>query len=591
MAQRHATPLGDFPCFLGAFDEDLDGHVQLFEVTCGAHEIVEDSKKLRIFPATLRGDASEWYANLGMHERTTYDDLKTNFLRKFRGLGFEEKLAEELDHVRQGPNESIDKYIDRMNTIVRKLGNSAPDGETLKRRFLVGLHDEKVEQYIRLKRPSSLDETKHEARAWEEVQYVLQMHRDRLISHSRGLGENQESSKIVEITEAKVGVLPRARIIRSEGRTGGDGKPKKQEPMHARDKDEHKNDAIITSQIVAQVECEALKDVGLQCKVQKLECELEKLRDVVSHLERELAQEKANRMQQVEKVKDVERVAHEWFKDTQDIWDKENKRIDQLMQENEGFRELTKRWEIDRKIQREKIVNEMEKRGELERKVEVLMGRAETLEKTKIGKIASKGKEERLGFRHVEIEGCGTKKEVETKVRVSGERVEVSEKGKENGIETRKKTTTSTESSEQNMKTPIVKRILKKNETSDLGRKCKGTIGECKEKKKGSLRILAKEIDYNDRKCVKQGDKELGDGNALTMDQEVRRKDTFSKQMNVLYEKTERERKDVTEGAQKYNDLHDAVSDLEKKTPENMWLCRMNPCFEKDEHFEEDERL
>ncbi|KAH7300924.1 hypothetical protein KP509_23G003600 [Ceratopteris richardii] len=563
MAQRHATPLGDFPCFLGCLDEDPDGHIQLFEVICGAHEIVDEDRKLRIFPLTLRGDASEWYRNLGVHERTTYDNLKTNFLRKFRGA-----------------SESIDQYIDRMDTIVRKLGNSVPDNETLKRRFLVGLHDGKVEEYIRLKRPVSLEEAKHEARVWEEVQCVLQMHIDRLNAHSRGLGENQESSKIVKIIEEKhstvlknrvhynqtvngkergyvvqmvgmvvyfepiknqedgilkrmnlnprphiqkvqfhsrglvcwtcnqrgqcpslqgsrsdalmnrydrtkdhlkdenttnvskttngdvstspclspnfmrvefpkeyrckvqsrpgrkiivnqdvpeVGVVPQAQIIRSEGRIGGDGKPNKQEPMHARDKDEHKNDAIITSQIVAKVECEALKDVELQCKVQKLECELEKLRAVVSHLERELAQEKELRLQQVEKVKEVERVTHEWFKDTQDIRDKESKRIDQLVQENEGFRELIKRWEIDRKIQRKRIVSEMEKCKELEQKVEALMEKVQNWERTEIEKVESKQNGERLSSRHVEIGERRTKKELKIREKVSGERVVVTD--------------------------------------------------------------------------------------------------------------------------------------------------------------------
>ncbi|KAH7373179.1 hypothetical protein KP509_17G042900 [Ceratopteris richardii] len=187
MDQRHTTPLGDFPRFLGSSDEDPDAHIQLFELICGAHEIVDDGRKLQIFPATLRGDAIEWYANLGVHERTSYDDLKTNFLRKFRGA-----------------NESIDKYIDRMDPIVRKLGNSAPDRETLKRQFLVGLNDEKVERYIRLKRPISVDEAKHEARVWEEVQSILQMHRDRTISPSRSLQEYRENSKMVDINEEKI---------------------------------------------------------------------------------------------------------------------------------------------------------------------------------------------------------------------------------------------------------------------------------------------------------------------------------------------------------------------------------------------------
>ncbi|KAH7365054.1 hypothetical protein KP509_18G006800 [Ceratopteris richardii] len=338
MAQRHATPLGDFPRFLAFPNEDPDAHIQLFQVICGAHEIVDEDRKLCIFPATLRGDASEWYGNLGVHERTTYHDLKTNFLRTFRGLRFEERLAEELAHLRQGANESIDKYIDRVDTIVRKLGNSAPDKETLKRRFLVGLHNEKVEQYIRLKRPASLEEAKHEARIREEVQ-----------------------------------------------------------------------------------KCPSLQ----------------------------------------------------------------GSRVDAPMNRYDRIRELEK---------------------------------DEYVAKTKIGKIALKGKEEKSGSRRVESEGFRTKKEIEMRGRVSGDRVEVSQKGK-------------------------------------------------------------------------QGDKEIGEGDALTMDRGVARKNKFSKWVNALYEEIERDCKGVAKCEQECHDPHDVVSNFEKQTLRYMWLCWMNPCFEKDKNFEKDEHL
>ncbi|KAH7424172.1 hypothetical protein KP509_12G093900 [Ceratopteris richardii] len=512
MAGRPWVPLSDFPLLLGPFNEDPDAHVQLFEVICGAHGIVDDGRKSCIFPATLRGDASEWYANLCVHKRTTYDDMKTNFLRKFRGLGFEENLAEELDHLRQGATESIEKYIDRMDTIVRKLGDSAPDRETLKRRFLVGLDDGKVEEYIRLKRPLSLEEVKHEARIWKEVQCVLRLHRDRLSSPSRSLEENQESTMVVDINEKKemelldklkgdmfakveptclpighmareclsvrgsrsdspktrhdgiweqkineyttkvreshrgdiskspclspnfeevevsdecrpkmqskprrkivvnqsipeVGVIPQVQTRRCKGRPRGDERPMKQEPILAREKDGHKNNVIIMPKVVDAIKCEALEDVGLQCKVKQLEYDVEKLRDIVSHLESELAQEKECRIQEQEKVKELERETHKLFKDVQHTRDKEN------VEKNKEFQELMKRWKSNRKIQREKIVREMEKHKELERKVEVLMERLQSLERTKINKT-SKGKEGRLGSQIVELKECRTKKEI-----------------------------------------------------------------------------------------------------------------------------------------------------------------------------------
>ncbi|KAH7428181.1 hypothetical protein KP509_10G079600 [Ceratopteris richardii] len=698
MAQRHATPLGDFPCFLGSSDEDPDAHIQLFEPICGAHEIVDDGRKLWIFPATLRGDAIEWYANLGVHERTSYDDLKTNFLRKFRGLGFEEKLAEELDHLRQRATESIDKYIDRMDTIVRKLGNGAPDKETLKRRFLVGLHDEKVEQYIRLKRPVSLEEAKHEARIWEEAQCVLQMHRERLISHSRSLGTNQESTMFVDINPKKevelldklnadtlarvkpscspighmameclsvqesrsdsprirhdgirerktneyttkvresrrgdismspclsgnfgkaevfderraqveskprtkiivnqgvpeVGVVPPVQTMRSEGKTSEDERCKRQEPILARERDRHKNDVILMPKIVDAVECDLQEDVGLQCKVQQLEHDVEKLRDVVSHLESELAQEKKSRIQQEEKVKEIGRVTYEWLKEAQDIRDNENKRIDQLVQENEGFRELIKRWEFDRKIQREKIVSETEKCEELERKVEALIERLQTFERTKIVRRTSKGKEERLGSRQVDSKECRVNNESRFREEVNGDRVCGSQKRKGDGIATRKRTTTKVESSKVSMTTPITKRILKKSETRDFGKRCKGTLSDGREKRKGNSTTHAQEINHMERKCVRKSDKEIEGRDSFTTYQHIMKEDKFVARVNAFYEEIERECKGVAKCEQKFHDLHDVASELEKKTFGTMWLCRMKPCFEKDKHFEEDEHL
>ncbi|KAH7278710.1 hypothetical protein KP509_38G053500 [Ceratopteris richardii] len=356
MAHRHTTPLGDFPRFLGSSDEDPDAHIQLFELICGAHEIVDDGRKVCIFPATLRGDASEWYANLSMQERATYDDLKTHFLRKFRGLGFEEKLAEQFDQLGQGASESIDKYIDRMDTIVRKLGNSAPDKETLKRRFLVGLHDEEVERYIRLKRPVSLEEAKHEARIWEE--------------------------------------------------------------------------------------------------------------------------------------------------------------------------------------------NE-----------------------------------------------CRAKKESRSREEVNRDRVCGSQKRKGGGSEIKRKITQEVKVSKVNMTEPSRKNIPKKTEAKDPRKDCKGKLGDGSEKRKGSSKILVKQMDHNEHECLRKCDVEISRGDALTIDEGVVRKGKFSKQMNALYEEIERECKGIAKHEQKCYDLHDGVSDLEKNTLGTMWLCRMNPCFEEDAHFEKDEHL
>ncbi|KAH7441806.1 hypothetical protein KP509_03G055400 [Ceratopteris richardii] len=170
MAQRISVHLGDFTKFLGAWDEDPDSFIQLFEVTCEANEVVDQGQRLRIFPAILRDEAANWYGNLISQERGTYQMLKEAFLAKFRRQGFQDRLAQQMDYLRQGVNESIDNYIQRMETLVRKMGANAPNDETLKRRFIAGLRDPTVQQHISLTRPATLIDAKEQARLWEEVQ-------------------------------------------------------------------------------------------------------------------------------------------------------------------------------------------------------------------------------------------------------------------------------------------------------------------------------------------------------------------------------------------------------------------------------------
>ncbi|KAH7428833.1 hypothetical protein KP509_09G019900 [Ceratopteris richardii] len=188
MAQRISVHLGDFTKFSGAWDEDPDSFIQLFEVTCEANEVVDQGQRLRIFPAILRDEVANWYGNLTPQERGTYQMLKEAFLAKFRRQGFQDRLAQQMDYLRQGVNESIDNYIQRMESLVRKMGANAPNNETLKRRFISGLRDPTVQQHISLTRPATLIDAKEKARLWEEVQLCQQRKMELLYEPMGGSG-------------------------------------------------------------------------------------------------------------------------------------------------------------------------------------------------------------------------------------------------------------------------------------------------------------------------------------------------------------------------------------------------------------------
>ncbi|KAH7416229.1 hypothetical protein KP509_14G081700 [Ceratopteris richardii] len=188
MAQRISVHLGDFTKFSGTWDEDPDSFIQLFEVTCEANDVVDQDQRLRIFPAILRDEAANWYGNLTPQERGTYQMLKEAFLAKFRRQGFQDRLAQQMDYLRQGVNESIDNYIQRMETLVRKMGVNAPNDETLKRRFISGLRDPTAQQHISLTRPATLMDAKEQARLWEEVQLCQQRKMELLYEPMGGPG-------------------------------------------------------------------------------------------------------------------------------------------------------------------------------------------------------------------------------------------------------------------------------------------------------------------------------------------------------------------------------------------------------------------
>ncbi|KAH7372581.1 hypothetical protein KP509_17G011300 [Ceratopteris richardii] len=188
MAQRISIHLGDFTKFSGAWDEDPDSFIQLFEVTCEANEVVDQGQRLRIFQAILRDEAANWYGNLTPQECGTYQMLKEAFLAKFRRQGFQDRLAQQMDYLRQGVNESIDNYIERMETLVRKMGANAPNDETLKRRFITGLRDPTAQQHISLTRPATLIDAKEQAGLWEEVQLCQQRKMELLYEPMGGQG-------------------------------------------------------------------------------------------------------------------------------------------------------------------------------------------------------------------------------------------------------------------------------------------------------------------------------------------------------------------------------------------------------------------
>jgi len=64
-APMKVIPLSSFPTFNGFPIEDLDTFLFEFDVLCRSYDYLSSSQKLKLFPATLKNVALQWFMGLG----------------------------------------------------------------------------------------------------------------------------------------------------------------------------------------------------------------------------------------------------------------------------------------------------------------------------------------------------------------------------------------------------------------------------------------------------------------------------------------------------------------------------------------------
>ena len=77
-------PLSSLPNFHGLSFEDLDEFLFEFDILCRSYDCITNSKKLKLFPTTLKGNALRWFMSLGGNVITTWDQMKHKFFHKYQ---------------------------------------------------------------------------------------------------------------------------------------------------------------------------------------------------------------------------------------------------------------------------------------------------------------------------------------------------------------------------------------------------------------------------------------------------------------------------------------------------------------------------
>ena len=77
-------PPFSLPTFYGKRNEDLDTFLFKFDILCRSYNYLQDAKKLKLFPATLKDSNLRWFMGLGEYSIKTWEYMKTSFLRKYQ---------------------------------------------------------------------------------------------------------------------------------------------------------------------------------------------------------------------------------------------------------------------------------------------------------------------------------------------------------------------------------------------------------------------------------------------------------------------------------------------------------------------------
>lgn len=64
--------------------EYLDSFMFEFDILYRTYGYIDDRRKLRLFPDTLKTKTLKWFMGLGEHTITSWDDMKKIFVKKYQ---------------------------------------------------------------------------------------------------------------------------------------------------------------------------------------------------------------------------------------------------------------------------------------------------------------------------------------------------------------------------------------------------------------------------------------------------------------------------------------------------------------------------
>ena len=110
------------PIFHGKPSEDSDRHVDELSQVCEInqiHNVLADVMKMKLFSATLRDRAKDWFLKLGK-EFTSWIEMEEEFFRKNYSVGKTTSVMKAMSEFTQGPSETFHEAWERLRDLTRE---------------------------------------------------------------------------------------------------------------------------------------------------------------------------------------------------------------------------------------------------------------------------------------------------------------------------------------------------------------------------------------------------------------------------------------------------------------------------------------
>jgi hypothetical protein len=135
-------PLSALPNFHGLSSEDPDEFLFEFDILCRSYDYISPNQKLKLFPATLKGNALRWFMSLGAQVITTWDQMKEGFLNKYQDYCRTRERKEELFKMVQKEDENLEDFVERIQYNLQRSDHPNMSKDILKTILLKGVRDD-----------------------------------------------------------------------------------------------------------------------------------------------------------------------------------------------------------------------------------------------------------------------------------------------------------------------------------------------------------------------------------------------------------------------------------------------------------------